>query len=590
MRKSNYDKFPFVAVPGGADLCVAGWTACGARLRRAIQQRNARKTVVVVECYPGVLEADVRNELVRELSPALVVGAADALLSAARIETLVAPFLGGNDPVFGFLSGLVLPQFFDDDRLRHLSSQVERVNDGVVLVIGCGARLLAAGDIFVYADLARWEANHRFRRNEISNLGTENRTAPASIKYKRAFFVDWRVADRWKRPLIAEWDFVLDTNNPREPKLAEGEAVRLGFRHAVKRPFRVVPFFDPAPWGGQWMKEVCDLPRDRPNYGWCFDCVPEENSLLLGFGDIRLEVPSINLIFDQPRALLGEAVHARFGDEFPIRFDLLDTMGGGNLSLQVHPLTEYIQQHFGMHYTQDESYYLLDAGADAQVYLGLNTGIKPEEMVRDLEATETTGKPLAVERYVNKWPARKHDHFLIPAGTVHCSGANSLVLEISATPYIFTFKLWDWDRLGLDGQPRPIHRRHGIANIQWDRNTRWVKRNLINCIQPLGSGEGWREEATGLHEREFIETRRHWFNKPVLHDTQGALNVMNLVEGDEAVVESPQGAFEPFVVHYAETFIIPANVGAYIVRPLDAKNERQLATLKAFVRVSHSDR
>jgi hypothetical protein len=158
---------------------------------------------------------------------------------------------------------------------------------------------------------------------------------------------------------------------------------------------------------------------------------------------------------------------------------------------------------------------------------------------------------------------------------------------ISATPYIYV-QIVGLGTVSADGQPRPIHRRHGIANIS-GTVTRWVKRNLINCIQPLGS-EGWREEATGLHEREFIETRRHWFNKPVLHDTQGALNVMNLVEGDEAVVESPQGAFEPFVVHYAETFIIPANVGAYIVRPLDAKNERQLATLKAFVRASHSDR
>src|SRR5208282_4901021 len=109
--------------------------------------------------------------------------------------------------------------------------------------------------------------------------------------------------------------------NPREPKLAEGEAVRRGWRAAASRPFRVAPFFDPAPWGGQWMKKACGLDETVKNYGWCFDCVPEENSLLLGFGKLRFESPSINLVFDQPRALLGEKVHARFGDEFPIRFD-----------------------------------------------------------------------------------------------------------------------------------------------------------------------------------------------------------------------------------------------------------------------------
>ena len=141
-----------------------------------------------------------------------------------------------------------------------------------------------------------------------------------------------------------------------------GDDFRRGLALAVKRPFRVVPFFDPGPWGGQWMKEVCGLPAEAPNYAWCFDCVPEENSLRLGFGATRVEVPALDLVFRHPGELLGEAVHARFGDEFPIRFDFLDTMGGGNLSLQVHPLTEYIQDRFGMHYTQDESYYLLDAG------------------------------------------------------------------------------------------------------------------------------------------------------------------------------------------------------------------------------------
>jgi len=129
--------------------------------------------------------------------------------------------------------------------------------------------------------------------------------------------------------------------------------------------------------------------------------------------------------------------------------------------LQVHPLTEYIQENFGIHYTQDESYYLMDTSDNACVYLGLKEGIDPDSMINDLLKAEMDGVHFDAERYVKRWPAKKHDHFLIPAGTVHCSGKNCLVLEISSTPYIFTFKLWDWDRLGLDGKPRPINIEHG---------------------------------------------------------------------------------------------------------------------------------
>jgi mannose-6-phosphate isomerase class I len=259
-------------------------------------------------------------------------------------------------------------------------------------------------------------------------------------------------------------------------------------------------------------------------------------------------------------------------------------MGGGNLSFQVHPLTGYIQQHFGMHYTQDESYYLLEAGPDATVYLGLKEDLDSTAMLRDLREAQAGGPHFPAEKHANKWPAKKHDHFLIPAGTVHCSGANSMVLEISATPYIFTFKMWDWGRVGLDGKPRPIHLDHGAANIQWDRTTEWTRRNLVNPITEVARGDGWREERTGLHEREFIETRRHWFDKTVTHDTRGGVNVLNLVEGREALVESPVKAFDPFVVHYAETFIVPAGVGPYSIRPNGPSAGQQCATLKAYIR------
>jgi len=512
----------------------------------------------------------------------------EALRPPADIERLIEPFLGGNDPVFGFMCPLELEQFFDPEKLAGLRDQVRRrTDDGIIMVVGVGATLAVRHpDVLVLADLARWEAQLRFRRNASANLGSKDPTVPASLQYKRAFFVDWRVADRHKKPLLASCDFVLDTHLAVKPKLATGVAVREGLKRASSRPFRVVPFFDPAPWGGQWMKEVCGLDPAPANYGWCFDCVPEENSLYLGLGEVRnFELPSLDVVFQHPRELLGDRVQARFGAEFPIRFDFLDTMAGGNLSLQVHPLTDYIQKTFGMQYTQDESYYMLDAGPEAGVYLGVKTGINPAEMIAALERAQVDpAQPFPASRFVNWWPAKKHDHFLIPAGTVHCSGSNAMVLEISATPYIFTFKLWDWGRLGLDGKPRPIHINHGRQVIQFDRDTEWTKRELVNHIEPVGSGDGWTEERTGLHEREFIETRRHWFTKTVPHHTGGDVNVLNLIEGEEAVVESPAGTFDPFVAHYAETFIVPASVGAYTVRPTGRAIGTPCGTLKAFVR------
>jgi mannose-6-phosphate isomerase class I len=237
-----------------------------------------------------------------------------------------------------------------------------------------------------------------------------------------------------------------------------------------------------------------------------------------------------------------------------------------------------------MHYTQDESYYLLDAVEGGAVFLGLKAGVERAAMVRDLRRAQDGGFRFPDEQYVSRWPAKRHDHFLIPAGTVHASGKDCMVLEISATPYLFTFKLWDWDRPDLDGQRRPIHLEHGVASIRWDRTTSWVERELLTRVESLTSGEGWREERTGLHEREFIETRRHWFTGTAPHDTGGSVNVLNLVEGEEAVVESPSGAFEPLVVHYAETFVVPGGIGAYSIRPHGEAEGRECATIKAYVR------
>ena len=235
-----------------------------------------------------------------------------------------------------------------------------------------------------------------------------------------------------------------------------------------------------------------------------------------------------------------------------------------------------------MTYTQDESYSMLDTGEDGAVFLGLKEGVDREAFEHDLRAAQEGGPSFPADRYVNRFPAKKHDHFLIPGGTLHCSAANAMVLEISATPYNFTFKMWDWDRVGLDGLPRPIHIDDGLANIQWDRTTDWVSENLVNAVEVVHDGDDYLEEHTGLHELEFIETRRFTACGQTSHDATEGFHMLNLVDGTAAVVESPTDAFVPFTVHYAETFIVPAAAGRYTIRP--AAEGEQIMFMKAYVR------
>ncbi|MEM7787098.1 MAG: class I mannose-6-phosphate isomerase [Bacteroidota bacterium] len=579
-----FDLRPTVRIAGHDAAAWQGWPD----VARVLTEAAGRAQVVAVECYTGVFEDEVADRLGDALG-ARVVRTADALRSPAEVDALVAPDLT-DDSVFGRLSDLNLAEFFDPDRLGALRAEVDAAS-GPVLVIGVGATLVHPGDMVVYADLPRWEHQLRYRRDEAANLGADNAGERWSLQYKRGYFVDWRVLDRHKRTRMDRWDVVLDTTRPGDPRLVTGTAYRDAIRQVARQPFSPVPFFDPGPWGGQWMREVCGLDardeaegRERPpNYAWCFNAVPEENSLRLQFGEVVVETPSINVVFAEPDALLGADVRARFGEEFPIRFDFLDTMGGGNLSLQVHPRTAYAREHFGLGYTQDESYYLMDAAPDAVVYLGLREDIDPEAMARDLRAAQDGDAPFPAEHYAATWPVQTHDHVSIPAGTVHCSGAGSMVLEISATPYLFTFKLWDWGRLGLDGRPRPIHIERGLATIAWDRTEAWTRANLVGRTEAVAEGDGWREERTGLDTSQFIETRRHWFTAPVPRDTEGTVHVLCLVEGEAALVESPEAAFAPFEVGYAEVAIVPASVGAYTVRPA-ASGAGPLGLLTAYVR------
>ncbi len=555
--KSEYNRKPVIQITTEEKGVFAGSDAIIQKLK------SVKDGLLVFETYPGIDLNRLKRDVMDHLKPSLIVNIEDFSKSEEAIDLMIERNLT-NDRVFGLFSHHTIEDFYEVERLTSVKEMIETC-PGLVVVYGFGSSLIPGGTR-IHVSLTRWEIQLRYRKG-LSNFKKHNPNEDILRKYKRGYFVEWRVANRIKDTFYPTAHFVIDYNLLDQPKMITMENFHLVLQKMTQRPFRMVPYFDPGVWGGQWMKEVMHLDKNEKNFAWSFDGVPEENSIMVSFGQTIIELPAQDLVQFRPRQLMGERVHGRFGKNFPIRFDFLDTVGGGNLSLQVHPLTEYIQDQFGMTYTQDESYYLMYAEDDGVVYLGFKEGIDSKAFEEDLLKAEAGGFTFPAEKYVNILPAKKHDHFLIPAGTIHCSGKNTVVLEISACNYIFTFKLWDWDRVGLDGRPRPVHLAHGFKNLQYDRDTTYVNKELYNAIIPVSDTE----EITGLHEREFLETRRYFINDTVDIKTHGSVNMANLVEGKKAMIESVDGSFEPYEIHYAETFIVPATIDTYRVRCLDDK-------------------
>ncbi|MCA9416123.1 MAG: class I mannose-6-phosphate isomerase [Candidatus Omnitrophica bacterium] len=560
-------------------------------IRNASNSNGA--SVIAIDSHLGFtwdpLLQEIRKEVTECGAKLEVVDLTSVLKTASSIEKMLKPYLP-EDPVFGKIFEGGLWDFFDKRKLASLQKKIETFGErwgegrgrNLLLVHGPGAGGLADKKFYrsiVYVDLCREEILKRLKLGYAYPLGapkpevqapsrdSDKPALPAYFSTRRLYYVDYAVLDSHRKSMLKKMDFYVDGNDLDTPKMLSKKAFRNLFNRLMASPIKPKPYYDPGPWGGEWLKKVRKLPKDMINCAWSYDLIEPETSFEADLEGTILEFPFPVLTAFGGKKLLGKlGSKKKYAGQFPIRINYDDSYHGDDMALQSHPDDAYIGNHFNEPFRQDESYYLVDTAPGSKVYLGLKEETDYAEFRRLVERAEKDLIPFDHNQYVNSIPSKPGDLFLIPAGTIHGSGKGNTVLEISATTYRYTLHFYDYLRPGLDGNLRAIHSKEAFDVLDQARRTNWVLKNLKQKPRKVRGGKGWDEFLIGKRDDMFFEVRRLEFLSKVEEDTAGEFHLLIPVVGERITIEPRDSEGDPVEVPFSCLGVIPAAMGRYRIR------------------------
>ena len=543
--------------------------------------KNKGGAVVAIDGYVSAPFAEWVGALERECaSSGIPVRAVDTNRLFKDSETLAQelaihlPEDREQDPVllFGSLYEGGYAGLTEPDALARLTEQItafKERGEGVFLLHGNGAltpSLRPLADVRIFMDVTPLTATLNVKAGRVRNLGdAEDR--PFRSVMRRCYYVDFEVAVQLRGELLdsGEIDFYMNGDDPANVQIMPIGSLNAIFDALVKRPLRCKPVYLEGVWGGQYMKKIRRLPDAMKNCAWSFEMIPLEVSVVTLQNDARTEFPFFTFVQARGDALMGRRCVEKFGGYFPIRFNYDDTWhASGNMSIQVHPHEDYVISENNEKGRQDESYYVVQTGQGAKTYLGFNENIDVEEFIEAARRSEKDGTPVDYKRYVNAQPSKPGSQFLIPAGTIHSSGRNQVVLEIgSLTIGSYTYKMYDYLRSDLDGQLRPIHSDHGNKVLRRERRTDWVRANIVQSPRVVREGDGWKELVVGEHDLLYFSLRNLVFDKRIEDDTRDRFHVLTLVDGEQVTIRSIANHERFFTQRYMDIVVVPADFGHY---------------------------